>query len=68
MAALKVELCLDKIPKEWVDIFMGASPARKWVMLTSAHRNPPIEVSFGECIIHKEPGEGGEESETFSDL
>ena len=48
--SMKIELCIDKIPPRWIDVFHRASPGKRWVMLTNAHMNN-MDVSFGDYEV-----------------
>lgn len=48
--SMKVELLIDRIPPRWLEIFKGASPGRRWVMITNAHLNN-MDVSFGDYEV-----------------
>lgn len=62
LSRIKVDLCIDNVPPDWLKHFMGASPARKWIMMTNAHlQKPPMEVSFSDPVIVTEGVSEGQE-------
>lgn len=55
MARVMVNLCIDNVPQKWLKVYMEATPAQRWIMMTNAHRQePPMEVSFTDPVVVNE--------------